>query len=114
MFSKAQLSVEQKTWELCAWRLISLLISKIFRLVEKGAILRHITHTYTVYHFDRYLANYDRRSRFTHVCMSSYKVIDDIVSPNKKVQQISVKFPEIKFQYNLFKDPRVFTYVHRQ
>jgi hypothetical protein len=46
--------------------------------------------------------------------MSSYKVIDDSVSPNKKVQQISVKFPEIKFQYNPFKDPRVCTCAHRQ
>jgi len=44
------------------------------------------THTQRVYHFDRYLANYDRSSRCTHVCMSSYKVIDDTVSANKKVQ----------------------------
>jgi hypothetical protein len=37
--------------------------------------------------------------------MSSYKVIDNIAIPNKNVQQISVEFPEIKFQYNPFKDP---------
>jgi hypothetical protein len=49
-----------------------------------------------------------------HRVPPSYKVDDDTVSPNKKVQLISVKFSKIKFQYNPLKDPRVFTDVHRQ
>ena len=47
------------------------------------------------------------------MCMSSYKVTDDTVSPNKKVQYISVKFLKIIFQYNPFKDPRVYTCENR-